>query len=109
MIYYGLLTQVRLPWHVYPLQVISAAVVAVTSGVAITYFQKYLPGHPGTATNLYANASKIGSTVGYMLFGTLAWRLGHRAVFGCCTGFSLVALGLLMVKGRQVAAKEARA
>ena len=98
--YYGLLTLVRAPWHVYPLQILSAAVVAVTSGVAITYFQKYLPGHPGTATNLYATASKIGSTVGYMLFGTLAWRLGHRAVFGCCLGFSAVALGLLCVRGK---------
>ncbi len=101
VVYYALLAVVREPWHVYPVQIISAAVVAVTSGVAITYFQKYLPGHPGTATNLYANASKIGSTAGYLLFGTLAWRLGHRAVFGCCAGFSLVALGLLCVRGKR--------
>ncbi len=102
--YYGLLTLVRAPWHVYPLQILSAALVSVTSGVGITYFQKYLPGHPGTATNLYATASKIGSTVGYLLFGTLAWRLGHRAVFGCCLGFSAVALGLLMVRARRAGA-----
>ena len=34
--YYGLLSLVQAPWHVYPLQVLSAASVAVTSGVAIT-------------------------------------------------------------------------
>ncbi len=98
--YYGLLSIVQAPWHVYPLQILSAATVAVTSGVAITYFQNYLPHHPGSATNLYSNATRIGSTIGYLLFGTLAWHFGYRAVFITCTAFTLVALALLCVPKR---------
>jgi len=98
--YYGLLSLVQAPWHIYPLQFLSAATVAVTSGVAITYFQNYLPHHPGSATNLYSNATRIGSTVGYLLFGTLAWNFGHRAVFVACTGFTVLALALLAVPAR---------
>ncbi len=100
IVYYAGLTLVRVPWQVYPMQMLSAAVTAVTSGVAISYFQNYLPHHPGTATNLYANAQRIGSTVGYLLFGTLAWRFGYRTVFFTCTGFSVVTLGLMFVKHR---------
>lgn len=100
VIYYGLLSLVQAPWHVYPVQILSAASVAVTSGVAITYFQNYLPHHPGSATNLYSNATRIGSTVGYLLFGTLAWNFGHRAVFYFCTGFTVIALALMLVPSR---------
>lgn len=98
--YYGLLSLVQAPWHIYPLQFLSAASVAVTSGVAITYFQNYLPHHPGSATNLYSNATRIGSTVGYLLFGTLSWNFGYRAVFYFCTGFTLIALVLILVPSR---------
>jgi MFS transporter, SET family, sugar efflux transporter len=98
--YYALLALVRAPWHVYPLQFLSAAVVAVTSGVAITYFQNYLPHHAGTATNLYATAQRIGSTVGYLLFGTLSWKFGYRNVFLWCTLFSAVSLALMYIPGK---------
>ncbi|PTY03706.1 MFS transporter [Opitutaceae bacterium EW11] len=100
IVYYALLTLVQAPWHVYPLQILSAATVAVTSGVAITYFQNYLPHHPGTATNLYATAQRIGSTVGYLLFGTLDWRFGHRAVFVACALFTTISLGLVFVPSK---------
>lgn len=98
--YYALLYLVQAPWHVYPLQFLSAASVAVTSGVAITYFQNYLPHHAGSATNLYATATRIGSTVGYLLFGTLAWRFGYRTVFIFCAGFTALSLALLCVPSR---------
>ncbi len=98
--YYALLAVVRAPWHIYPIQVLSAAVVAVTSGVAITYFQNYLPHHPGSATNLYATAQRIGSTLGYLLFGTLSGNFGHRGVFIGCTLFSALSLALLYVPAR---------
>jgi MFS transporter, SET family, sugar efflux transporter len=100
VIYYGLLSLVQAPWHVYLLQILSAAVTSVTSGVAITYFQNYLPNHPGTATNLYATASRIGSTVGYLLFGTLAAHFAHRTVFVACAIFAGVTLVLLQVSPR---------
>ncbi len=100
VIYYALLTLVAAPWQVYPLQIISAAITAVTAGVAITFFQNYLPDLPGTATNLYSNASRIGSTIGYLLFGALATGLGYRAVFHVCTALSAIALVLMYLYQR---------
>lgn len=67
--------------HVYTLQIASAAIVAVMSGVAISFFQTFLPNQSGSATNLYSSASRVGSTVGYLTFGALAGSFGHRAVF----------------------------
>jgi SET family sugar efflux transporter-like MFS transporter len=95
--YYGLLTLVRAPYHVYPLQILSAATTAVTAGVAITYFQSFLPNYPGRATNLYMNAWRAGSTVGYLIFGMLAQHFGYRAVFAACALFALGTWGLLQV------------
>jgi MFS transporter, SET family, sugar efflux transporter len=82
--YYGLLAGVQAPWQVYPVQVLSAAIVAVTSGVAITFFQDFLPGQPGSATNLYSNAQRVGSTTGYLLLGVLTESVGTRGVFVAC-------------------------
>lgn len=95
--YYGLLGAVGAPWQVYPLQVVSAAIVAVTTGVAITFFQDFLPGLAGTATNLYSNASRAGAMAGYLLFGVLAQTAGHRMVFVVCAGFSAIGLVLLLL------------
>ncbi len=92
IVYYALLAMVHAPWHIYPVQILSAAMIAVTSGVAITFFQDYLPGQMGTATNLYSTATRIGSTAGYLAFGLLAHLLGHRGVFVICTGLCAVAL-----------------
>jgi SET family sugar efflux transporter-like MFS transporter len=105
--YYALLACVGAPWHVYPLQALSAAIVAVTSGVAITFFQNFLPDQPGTATNLYSNANRIGSTSGYLLFGTLSATYGHRAVFVLCACFCLVAVGILVAYRPRAVALEA--
>lgn len=99
-VYYGLLCLVSAPEHVYPLQILGAAATAVSAGVAITYFQNFLPNHPGSATNLYSNAMRIGATLGYLLFGTIANHFGNRAVFMACTSFSLIALVLMQVPVR---------
>jgi SET family sugar efflux transporter-like MFS transporter len=98
--FYASLSLVTAPWHVYFCQPLSAAAIAVISGVAITYFQGHLPDHPGTATNLYANAQRIGSTAGYFLFVGLAWSFGHRVVFEACAGFALLSFGLMLVPVR---------
>jgi SET family sugar efflux transporter-like MFS transporter len=100
IVYYSLLILVRTPQQIYPLQIISAAMVAITQGVAITYFQNYLPHHPGTATNLYVTAQRIGSTAGYLLFGTLDWRFGHRTVFFACSAFVVLTLALMYVPAK---------
>lgn len=93
--YYGLLYFVREPWHIYPLQILSAAMIAIVSGIAITFFQSYIPDQPGTATNLYSTANRLGSTAGYLSFGTLAETIGYRAIFLVCTVLCAAAFLLL--------------
>jgi SET family sugar efflux transporter-like MFS transporter len=95
VVYYCVLSAVREPWQVYPTQILSAAIVAVTSGIAITFFQDFLPSQPGSATNLYSNAQRIGSTTGYLLLGILTESVGTRGVFvacafGCCLAVLIV-------------------
>jgi len=67
----------------------------VVGGIAITFFQNFLPEQPGTATNLYSTAGRIGSTVGYLAFGSLASAFGHRAVFLACSLLCALALAIL--------------
>jgi SET family sugar efflux transporter-like MFS transporter len=98
IVYYGLLSVVRAPWHVFPIQALSATIVAVTSGVAVTFFQDLLPGQPGSATNLYSNAQRIGSTAGYLCFGLLTESYGARGVFVCCAVLCAAATALLSLR-----------
>ncbi|HEY1763931.1 MAG TPA: sugar efflux transporter [Opitutaceae bacterium] len=93
--YYLLLSRVQAPWQIYPLQILSAAMIAVLSGIAITFFQNYIPNQPGTATNLYTTANRIGQTAGYLCYGTLATAYGHRVVFLVCAGVCVAAFLLL--------------
>jgi SET family sugar efflux transporter-like MFS transporter len=102
-VYFAALVCVTQPWQVYLCQILAAAATAVVSGVAITYFQSHLPHHPGTATNLYTNAQRLGSTAGYFLFGFIAAHQGYRCVFEVCTVFSLIGLGLMFVPVREEA------
>lgn len=106
VVYFAGLSLVRAPWQVYPLQVISAAIVAVVSGIAITFFQNFLPDQVGTATNLYSNAMRVGGTAGYLLFAAIAEPFGYRAVFIFCTGLCLIALGILLHYRRQAGSAE---
>lgn len=96
-VYFVSLMLVTAPWQIYFCQTLAAAMTAVFSGVAITYFQGHLPHHPGTATNLYSNAQRMGSTAGYFLFGSLAQLWGYRCVSGLCACFALLGLGLMLV------------
>lgn len=99
ILYYLGLSLIRTPWQVFPLQAVSAAIVAVTSGVAITFFQDLLPDQPGSSTNLYSNAMRIGAILGYLLFGFISSNFGFRMVFTVCSAFCAVALGILFVWG----------
>jgi SET family sugar efflux transporter-like MFS transporter len=97
VVYYAGLSFTNAPVQVFFLQALSAAVVAVMSGVAITFFQNYLPNQAGTATNLYSTASRIGSIGGYLGFGVIGGALGHRAVFGVTVVLCALALTTLLV------------
>jgi SET family sugar efflux transporter-like MFS transporter len=104
--YYFCLSWVRSPQQIYPLQALSAAIISVTSGVAITFFQDMLPHQLGAATNVYANAARIGSTSGYLTFGVVASRFGHRGTALVCGSFALAALALSFLAGRTKAPAE---
>jgi SET family sugar efflux transporter-like MFS transporter len=104
ILYYAGLASARSPWQVLILQLLSAAMVAVNSGLAITFFQDFLPGQAGTATNLYSAAARIGSTGGYLLFGVLGSAFGYRSVFWVCAGFCALA-SAIMLRRRPVAAE----
>jgi MFS transporter, SET family, sugar efflux transporter len=95
VVYFALLMFVQAPWHIYPLQILSAAITAVVSGVAITFFQNYMPGQAGTATNHYYNAFRVGCTSGYLLFGIVAAGFGYRAVFLVCASLCVITMGIL--------------
>jgi len=103
--YYGVLSLTSHPWQIYLCQILSAAMVAIVFGVAITYFQSHLPHHPGIATNLYANANRIGSTTGYFLFGIVSEQFSYSAVFVVCLIFSIGGF-LLMLAPVNVPANE---
>jgi SET family sugar efflux transporter-like MFS transporter len=104
--YYMLLSQVRAPWQIYPIQILSAAMIAVVSGIAITFFQSYIPNQPGTATNLYSNANRVGSTIGYLGFGSLSSWLSYRSVFLVCAGVCTAAFFLLWLAREEHEAEE---
>ncbi len=93
--YYAALSLTGVPSQVYALQIASAAIVAVMSGVAISFFQIFLPNQAGSATNLYSSASRVGSTLGYLSFGALAGSLGHRAVFVVAAVTTLVSAAIV--------------
>jgi len=88
--YFAALPFITAVWHVYPLQVLNAAAHAVTTSVAIPYFQDLIPGQAGAATTLYSNALKVGSLLGFGAFGLLASYLGNAGLFWVCASFALM-------------------
>jgi MFS transporter, SET family, sugar efflux transporter len=102
VVYFGGLSLVTAPWQIYPLQILSAIIVSITSGVAITFFQDQFPGRFGAATNFYVSAMRIGATSGYLMFGTLASRFSHRGAYVGCLLLALTALlGTSVMVGRR--------
>jgi MFS transporter, SET family, sugar efflux transporter len=98
--YYLLLRFVAEPWHVYPLQVLYAAGAAVTLSVAIPFVQDLMPGQTGMATSLYSNALKVGSLVGFSMFGLLATVLGNAGLFIVCAGLASTTFTIILTAGR---------
>jgi MFS transporter, SET family, sugar efflux transporter len=107
--YFAALPFVAAVWHVYPLQALNAAAHAVTTSVAIPFFQDLLPGQRGAATTLYSNALKAGSLLGFGAFGILASYLGHARLFWVCAGFAAITLAVVsFARNRQVNGADGR-
>lgn len=95
--YFLLFNFVTEPWQIYPLQILSAAQVSITAGIAISYFQDFMPDAPGTATTLYMNTTQIGSTVGYLLFGLISEVINYDlmiTVYTFLAGFACLCMVL---------------
>jgi MFS transporter, SET family, sugar efflux transporter len=99
--YFLLLGFVTEPWQIYPLQILSAAQVSITAGLAISYFQDFIPEAPGTATTLYMNAAKIGSTIGYLLFGFISEFINYGTIINMYTCIAGVGFLLLTFFGKE--------
>jgi SET family sugar efflux transporter-like MFS transporter len=98
--YFFALSFASSPAHVYPLQVLNAAAVAVTMSVAIPYFQDLLPGQTGVATSVYTSSYSVGSLLGYFSFGVLVSSVGQRGVVLLCAALGALSLLVLLGCGR---------
>lgn len=107
--YFIALTFARVPWHIYPMQIVAAATIAVTTNVAITFFQDLLPGHAGVATSIYANAFTTGNLIGYFAFGSLLGCVGHRGLFFVCAALAAVTLAIFLAYRHETAPMAAAA
>jgi SET family sugar efflux transporter-like MFS transporter len=104
--YFLALRLVSAPFHVYPLQILNAAAVAVTTSVAIPFFQDLLPRQAGVATSLYSNALKVGGLIGFLTFGALASRVGNAGLLFVCAGLSASSLLIIVLaRPRSIAQK----
>lgn len=94
-VYFVALAIIGQPSAVIPLQVLPAAVVAITSCLGMTYVQDLMPGETGAATALFFNAWRIGSILSGVLSGTVVGAFGYRAAFLICAALAACALALL--------------
>lgn len=90
VLYFLLLLFAREPWQVFPMQMLHGLSFAIISNVAILFFQDLLPGQPGLATAIFANAANVGSLTGYFSFGALVGPLGNRGLFVVSAVFTAV-------------------
>lgn len=97
VVYFLALTLAQAPWHIYPIQILSGVVFAIMSNVAIVFFQDLVPGQPGLATTIFANAGNVGNIAGFFCFGAMVEQAGHRGVFGICAAAAAVTLVILML------------
>ena len=68
----------------------------MTGGVAISFFQDKFPGRSGAATNLYVSATRIGTSAGFLLFGLVASRFGHRGTYVACALLALASVAFAL-------------
>jgi MFS transporter, SET family, sugar efflux transporter len=97
VLYFAALTFAQAPWHIYPIQILSAISFAILTNVTIMFYQDLLPGQTGMATTLFTNSINVGNLVGYLGFGRLVETLGHQNLFPVSAALTAVSLALLML------------
>lgn len=95
--YFIALSFVEVPWHIYPMQILSGAAFAILTNVAIMFYQDLLPGQTGLATTLFGNAMNIGNLAGYFCFGTLVNAVGYRNMSVVCAALSVIPVAILLL------------
>lgn len=81
-------------WFTYFAQLFNAISVSIIMGYGISYFQEMLPEEPGTATTMFSNTSRIGSSMGGAVSGAVSGMFGYRSVFVVCMSISIAALSI---------------
>lgn len=94
-VYFVALATIGEPSAVVPLQVLPAAVVAITSCLGMTYVQDLMPGETGAATALFFNAWRVGAIVSGVLSGMVVGAFGYRVAFLLCAALAACAFALL--------------
>ena len=94
-VYFVALAMIGQPSAVVPLQVLPAAVVAITSCLGMTYVQDLMPGETGAATALFFNAWRVGSILSGVLSGIVVGAFGYRVAFLLCAALAVCAFALL--------------
>lgn len=111
-VYFLALMLLREPLAIVPLQVLPAAVIAVTSCLGMTYVQEFMPGETGIATAHFFNASRVGSILSGVLSGTVVAAFGYRAAFMLCAALAacaFVCLSFDAVRPAECARRRSRA
>ncbi|KAA0087698.1 sugar efflux transporter [Trinickia soli] len=96
-VYFVALALLGEPQMIVPLQILPAAVVAITSCLGMTHVQDLMPGETGAATALFFNASRVGSILSGVLSGAIVSAFGYRVAFLLCAGLAVCAFVLLSV------------
>jgi SET family sugar efflux transporter-like MFS transporter len=107
--YFLALSLARAPWHLYLAQILSGVSFAILTNVAILFFQEMIPGQAGLATAVFSNAARLGSLLGFIVFGAAVEDLGHRGTFLLCAVLTVVTFVLLMVHRAKPAAADSEA
>lgn len=93
------------------IQVFSSISVGVTAGIGISYFQKLMPNHVGTASAIYNNAIRIGMGFGALQVSLATIFGGYHAnmlAAGILAGFGLILLLFIgQIKAITISSKEA--
>lgn len=100
--YFVVLMLLRDPVAVVPLQLLPAAVIAITSCLGMTYIQDLMPGEAGAATARFFNAWRIGAILSGVLSGMVVGAFGYRTAFLLCAALAGCAFLLLAFDGWRV-------
>jgi SET family sugar efflux transporter-like MFS transporter len=97
VLYFLLLNRVTAPWQVFLLQPLHGTSFAIISNVGILFFQDLVPGQPGLATTVFANATTAGNLLGFFAFGSLVQPLGNRGLFLASAGLTFLMAAILFL------------